>query len=303
MRILITGAGGLLGGRLAERLARSFDVLAAWRTSPPPPHVASVRLDLLAEERLEELVRGAALDALVHCAALADVDRCELDPELGRRLNSDLPRSIARLCHAHRLRLVALSTDLVFDGQRAPYAEEAAAEPLLAYGHTKLSGEDAILAEHPGAAVARVALVAGRGHGPRGTATESIAWQLRAGRTVRLFSDQLRTPVDSESVADAVARLLVGTQAGRFHLGGAERLSRLEIGLRVARLLRLSEAGILPVRQVDQPVGALRPQDVSLASSRAERELGWRPRSLDEAILSGRPAPPSQLFRPGTRLI
>jgi hypothetical protein len=57
------------------------------------------------------------------------------------------------------------------------------------------------------------------------------------------------------------------------------------------------------VRQVDQPGGAFRPQDVSLASSRAERELGWRPRSLDEAILSGRPAPPSQLFRPGTRLI
>ena len=292
MRVLITGAGGLLGGRLVELLARSFDVLAAWKTSPPPPEVASVRVDLLVEDSLVQVVRGSALDAVVHCAALADADRCEQDPDLAGRLNSDLPRSIARLCHAHRLRLVALSTDLVFDGLRAPYVEEAKPAPVLAYGRTKLSGEEAILAEHPAAAVARVALVAGRGHGPRATATESIAWHLRAGRPVRLFSDQRRTPVDSESVADAVARLLVGAQAGRFHLGGAERLSRLEVGLRVARLLRLPEEGILPVRQADQPIGVPRPADVSLASARVQQELDWRPRSLDEAILGGRPAPP-----------
>lgn len=292
MRVLITGAGGLLGGRLAERLAQRFDVLAAWRSSPPPPQVASVRLDLLDPARLEELLPGSGLDAVLHCAALADADRCERDPELARRLNADLPRSLARLCRERGLRLVALSTDLVFDGRGAPYAEDAPAAPVLTYGRTKLSGEEAILSEHPGAAVARVALVAGLGHGPRGTATESIAWQLRAGRSLRLFSDQLRTPVDSESVADGVVRLLAGTAAGRFHLGGAESLSRLDLGRRVARLLRLPEGGILPVRQADQPVGIPRPADVSLASARAERELGWRPRSLDEAILSGRPAPP-----------
>ena len=134
----------------------------------------------------------------------------------------------------------------------------------------------------------RVALVLGRGHGARATSTESVARALLRGEASRLFTDEHRTPVDPESVADAVVRLLDGSFAGRFHLGGPERVSRYELGLRVARWLGLPDAGIVASRQADHAGKDRRAADVSLDSGRARRELGWEPRPIDEAIRESR---------------
>jgi dTDP-4-dehydrorhamnose reductase len=287
MRLLVTGASGLLGGRLAVLLSRSHDVVAA-RHAAAPPVEAAVSLDLLDATSIDGAVRSARPDAILHCAALADADRCERDPRLAERLNVVAVESLARSCRRLGLRLAVISTDLVFSGRQAFSSEQETPGPLMVYARTKLQGEQAALAEAPGSAVVRVALVSGRGHGPRGSASESIAWALAAGRSLRLFSDQFRTPVDAESVAEAVSRLLAGEQAGTFHLGGPERLSRYELGLRVAAVFGLPAELLTPIPQAGGGLTAPRPADVSLDSSRARRELGWTPRGVDEAIREGR---------------
>jgi dTDP-4-dehydrorhamnose reductase len=111
---------------------------------------------------------------------------------------------------------------------------------------------------------------------------------LRDRRPLRLFTDEHRTPIDPESVADAVARLLERGGSGRFHLGGPERLSRYELGLRVARVFGFPEAGVTAGRQEDHEGPDRRAADVSLDSTRARRELGWEPRPIEAAILEGR---------------
>jgi dTDP-4-dehydrorhamnose reductase len=287
MRLLVTGASGLLGGRLAVLLSRSHDVVAA-RHAAAPPIEAAVPLDLLDPASIDGAIRSARPHAVLHCAALADADRCERDPGLAERLNVGSVESLARSCRRLGLRLVAISTDLVFSGRRAFSSEQETPGPLMVYARTKLLGEQAALAEAPGTAVARVALVTGRGHGPRGSSSEAIAWALAAGRSLRLFSDQYRTPVDGESVAEAVNHLLAGGQAGTFHLGGPERLSRYELGLRVARIFGWPAERLTPIAQADGGLAAPRPADVSLDSGRARRELGWTPRAVDEAIREGR---------------
>jgi dTDP-4-dehydrorhamnose reductase len=291
MRVLVTGAGGLVGGELAVRLAAGHAVVAAEHATPAPPGLTRIPLDLEDRASIERALAAARPDAVVHCAALADADACERDPGRARRLNVDASAALAAACRRDGIRLVALSTDLVFAGDREAAGESDPARPILAYGLAKLLGEAAVLDAAPSAAVLRVALVSGRGHGPRASATESIAWALRAGRGVRLFTDQFRTPVDTHSLADAIDRVLRREAAGRFHVGGPERLSRHALGLRVARVLGLDPAGIEPVRQADQPIGLPRPADVSLDSSRAERELGWRAALLEDAIRAGRPGP------------
>jgi dTDP-4-dehydrorhamnose reductase len=287
----VTGASGLLGGRLAELLASGHDVTAVRHRAPVPEGLAVVDADLLAPEALGPLLDRVRPDAVVHSAALADADACERNPALARRANVDLSLGLARACRARGVRLVALSTDLVLAGDRAWTGEDVPAAPLLLYGRTKLDGESAILADHAEAAVLRVALVLGRGFGPRTTASEGVASALAAGRPVRLFTDQFRTPIDPESLADAIARVLARTVSGRFHVGGAERLSRHEIGVRVARVLDLPVQGIEAVTQASHPLaGAPRPADVSLDCGRARRELGWEPRPLDDAIRESRRA-------------
>jgi dTDP-4-dehydrorhamnose reductase len=290
VNVLLTGASGLVGSRLVAALAGSHRVFAAHHLGEVPAGAVSVRLDLTRELSLQAALDATRADAVVHCAALADADRCEREPALAARLNRDATAALAGQCQRRGLRLLALSTDLVFAGNRSFASEQDAAQPLSVYGRTKLAGEEAALAECPSATVLRLALVTGRGLA-RPTATESIAWALRAGRRLRLFTDQFRTPVDLESVAPAIARVLAGDWSGRYHLGGRERVSRHELGMRVARGLGLREDLIEAVTQAEAPLAAPRPTDVSLDSSRAARDWGWSCRSLGDAIAAGRPDP------------
>lgn len=292
MKVLVTGAAGLLGGRLAGLLSRSgHEVVGGRHLGALPSGLPEVPLDLSEPVSIHRALSMARPEAVVHCAALADADRCEAEPLRAQRVNTDAAASLARFCQTRGIRLLAVSTDLVFAGDRPYLRETDAPAPGLVYARTKLAGELALLAEAPGAAVVRVALVYGRGHGRRGTASESVAWNLGAGARVRLFTDQYRTPVDPESVAAALDRLLAGTGRAVFHIGGPERLSRHELGLRVARALGLPEGLIEPIVQAEQPLGALRPADVSLDSSRARLELGWTPRPLEDAIRESRRDP------------
>lgn len=289
--MLVTGAGGRLGGRLAALLGSRFRTVAGVHRAPAPRGVPVHPLDLLDEGSVEAALDATGARAVVHCAALADADACERDPDAARRLNVTACETLARACQARRVGLVAVSTDQVLSGERPLSREADVARPLSVYGRTKREGEDAVLALCQGAAVVRVALLGGRVHGPHPSGTEAIAWALRDGRRLRLFTDQHRTPIDPESVAHAIAALLRRQAGGLFHLGGPERISRHELGLRVAAVLGLDPRPIEAVRQADLAFDAPRAADASLDSSHARDVLGWEPRPLDEAIRSGRSEP------------
>lgn len=287
--VLVTGAGGKLGGRLAVLLAPRFRVVGGIRRAAPPAGVATQALDVTDPRSIEAALDATRARAVVHCAALADMDACERDPDLARRSNVDACEALARACAAREVRLVAVSTDQVFSGERPFWREDDEPRPSSVYGRTKREGERAVLDLCPGSAVVRVALLVGAVHGRQPSASESIAWGLAQRRTLRLFTDQYRTPIDPESVGQAIAALLHRHAGGTFHLGGPERISRHEMGLRTAALFGLRPNGIEAARQGDLTFDAPRALDGSLDSSRARTLLGWEPRSVDDAIRSGRP--------------
>jgi dTDP-4-dehydrorhamnose reductase len=302
VRLLLTGAAGLLGGRLAVLLARGHDVIALRHRSPLPPGLESVALDLLGGAP-DAVLDAARPEAVVHAAALVEPDRCEREPELARRLNVVASERLARACASRGVPLVLVSTDLVFSDADAPRDEATPPRPTSEYGRTKRAAEEAVLAAAPANAVARVPLVVGRGYGPRATASESIAWALRAGRRLRLYTDQYRTPADPESVAAGLDRILEVRLPGVFHLAGPERISRHALGLRVAALLGLDPDLIAAETHDSYPPGAPRPQDACLDSTRTRHTLGWAPRPLDDAIRDSREAPDiiARLPEPGMR--
>src|SRR5262245_23096331 len=134
VRILITGASGLLGGRLLELLSGAHAVIAARHTRPAPAGFESVPFDMLSRDSMAEALAAARPDAVVHSAAWADADACRRDPETSRRVNDAGTRALAELCLERRARLVAVSTDLVLDGERALGDESQAPRPILEYG-------------------------------------------------------------------------------------------------------------------------------------------------------------------------
>lgn len=268
MRILITGASGQLGAYLLRELRGSAGV-TAWGGARPGERfgVPWQPVDLSDPDAVNDAFRRARPDAVLHAAALARVADCFRDPKYAYKVNVAGTATLASLASEAEARLVLVSTDLVFDGERAPYREEDAAGPGSVYGQTKLAAESVVRGLRRGVA-ARVGLLYGPGLAGRPSFFDDQVTALRAGRPLTLFADEWRTPLDLASAARALLALTRSAVTGVLHLGGSERLTRLEMGRRLARFLGVGGENIVPTERAQAPAPEPRPRDVSLDSSR-----------------------------------
>ena len=273
--LLLTGATGFLGARLAPVLEASWRVARASRTAEGP---GAVRLDLSEPDSIRRAFDLVRPDAVVHAGAEALPDPCERDPERARRVNAEATRVLAELCAASGARLVHFSTDLVFDGEKGWYGEDDATGPISVYGRTKLAAEEAVLSKAPGAVVLRVSNVYGRPLGTRSCFVDELRAALAAGRPIGAFVDQWRSPTDGDSLPEVVSRLLADPDLeGVYHWAGAERATRFETAIALCRVFGFDERLVHPTRAADKAFAAPRPRDTSLDSSRLSAAVGLAP--------------------------
>lgn len=281
MRLLVTGASGFIGGRVSRALAGAHDVVRSGRSA----HEGLLAADLSAPGAGNALLDAAKPDAVIHCAAVADPDACEKDPRRAEALNALAAGALAAACAERGVRLVCVSTDLVFDGAAPPYSESAPPAPLSVYGRTKLEGERLVLARCPSAAVVRVALVYGRSGGGRASFLDWLLGELKARRRPRLFVDQWRTPTPVAQLPEVFARLAAKPElSGVFHWAGAQRVSRWEFGVAACRVFGLDEKLLEPAKLDDFPFAAARPRDVSLRCELLPKALGLAPLPLEAGL-------------------
>jgi len=286
VRVAVTGANGLLGGEAVAQLAGRHQVLALGRgpcrLSPGP--FAWADADLGDGSSAERALLAFRAEAVLHAGALTDVDGCERDPEAAWRVNVGGTEQVARACRRLSARLVAVSTDYVFDGEAGPYGEDDVPNPRGAYARTKRCGEEAALLLAPGAAVARVAVVYSGRPGAKPTFATRVVEKLSRGEPVKAFSDQLVSPTLAANGAAMCLELLLETRhAGVLHASGATVLDRVDFARRLAR--RFGLAGeIVPVRTAEVKLLAPRPLRGGLRVDRAAALLRNRPLPVDEAI-------------------
>ncbi|MBS2038249.1 NAD(P)-dependent oxidoreductase [bacterium] len=267
MKILVTGSAGKLG----LYLTRSAEVLGCGRKDFDLAHDFSSYLERVAP------------DAVIHTAALSAISDCLSQPDLADRVNHLASARLGGWCRDRGVRMVYVSTDMVFDGERAPYDEESEAEPLSEYGRSKLRGEQAVLEQ--GHLVARVALMVGPALGERQSYYDQLVSHLRAGQSVSLFRDEWRGMLSYEDAALGLLQLVRGQGSGLVHLAGP-RLSRLELGQHLASALGCPEL-VRAGQRSDYPSPEPRPRDLTMVSRRlAELLPGWRARSVEEQMKS-----------------
>lgn len=264
MRILLTGATGFLGLFLESELRRrEIEFLTAGR------HGADLALDLADVDSVAAVLIASGVSAVLNAGACATLAGCVEDPDRARRVNGAAVEAMAK----SGLRLLQVSTDMVFAGNDAPYLSTACPDPVSVYGQSKRQGEQAAVAA--GALVIRLPLLYGRlgsfHRGASGMLRESLA----NGHVLRLFSDEYRTPLHAGDAAGVLVELLQERDlTGLYQLAGPERVSRWEFGQRFLSAHGLTTSLWQPATRSDPQ----RPKDVSLISD-------WpAARSLDAAL-------------------
>ena len=258
MRLLVTGGAGYLGSEICgQAIALGHDVLATQRVTPPPQG-RPLPLDVRDTDAVERAFLRTGPDVVIHTAYV--LAGPEMEPTIVRGMHN-----VAVAAHRIGARLIALSTDLVFDGEQgAPYDEDDDPRPVMAYGAAKLEGERLTLRAHADALVVRTSVLYGK--------TEPGPQELLAFRDdVEFYTDEIRCPTRVDELAAALLGLAARVDVtGILHLAAPDAVSRLEL----ARALRTAHRrDPRSVRGRPSPREG-RARNVALDSSRAEAILG-----------------------------
>jgi dTDP-4-dehydrorhamnose reductase len=282
-KILITGASGFLGRELCRLGVDKWSVTGVHYRHPVDiPGVSSIRADLTDAAKVMGVLDAVNPGAVIHAAAVAQPLTCERDPRSSEILNVHVPEMLAGLCAERKIPLVFVSTDLVFDGYEAPYDESRRPNPLCVYARQKARAEAAVRSCHDDALVCRLPLMFGAVEDPRRNFTWQMLTAMHQGRSVKLFTDEFRTPVDFTSAARGLLTVL-GRTRGLLHLGGRTRLSRYAMGLMLADALGVDASLLEPVAIGSINLDLPRSPDCSLDSRKAYA-LGYDPTPVDKAI-------------------
>ncbi|TVR81171.1 MAG: SDR family oxidoreductase [Chitinophagaceae bacterium] len=280
MRILITGASGMLGTALVEMAADKYEILAQFnKTEPIKGAVEYLQCDFNHAEFLLPMLNRLKPDAVIHLAAITDTNFCEENPDFTSKLNVTAVFIIARWCAQQSIPFIFTSTDLVFDGKNPPYSETCEQNPLMVYGEQKAMAEKKILSIYPGALICRVPLMFGYKNGKPGGFLRGLIDTIGKKEYASQFRDEYRTPVYTRRVAKGILIGLKKKLKGYLHLGGSQRLSRYHLGLLVCEVFDLDSVYNKPSWLKDTELAKKRPLDVSLDSGLAI-ENGYDPGDL-----------------------
>jgi dTDP-4-dehydrorhamnose reductase len=273
-RILITGSSGLLGLNLALDAMAAHEVIGVDRaklTSPPFP---ILNADLLGPGEVDRVLDSAQPEAVVHCAALADLEACEADPDLARRLNADLPRALARACRARALPMLHISTDAVFDGTKSgSYLESDTPNPVSVYARTKLEGEQAVLEEYPQAIVTRVNFY-GWSLGGRRSLAEFFFHNLANNKSMTGYTDVIFCPMHVSHLGQVLLAMLAKGLRGLYHAVGPEPMSKYRFGVEIARRFGMNAGEISPRSINTSSLIARRANNLYLSTDKLFTDLG-----------------------------
>ncbi len=263
MRVLISGASGFIGSQLGQRMARDHEILGiTFRSSRPLPFPAQP-VDLTEERTVAFVVREFRPDVIVHSAALSRVLTCQKDAALAEAVNVGATGRLARWAERMHAKMIFLSSDQVFSGDKGLYIESDAPNPINVYGATKLSAERMVLETSSANLVIRSNSVVGPAQGRGESFSDWVLKRLQSGMRVPLFHDQYRSPLHVRTMLDVLVSACIHDVTGLIHVGGPKRMSRTDLGYAVTRAYGLSPDLIDVTELSSHPDAAIMPRDTS----------------------------------------
>jgi len=249
MRVLIIGASGFIGKYLVRRLNETTicEIVGTFFSGAPQDERCSWhQVELTDTSGLEQVFRLAKPDVVVHLAAVADVNTAERHPGRATVVNVGGTSSITRLCVQHQAKLVFISTEYVFDGERGPYLEDDTPQPNTHYGQTKWDAEQLVSRISTPWSILRTSIVYGWPLAGHRNYVPVLIDRLRKGSSFESPTDVYRTPIYAEHLADGILELVAGNYPGIHHVAGPEVVSMYQFASAVAKEFHLDPYLIVP---------------------------------------------------------
>lgn len=289
MKIVVTGAGGMLGTDLTQRLSARHTVLGVGRRPAPHLQVPFYEIDLSQEGAVRELCRAERPQVILHAAAMTEVDRCETERNAALRDNLDVTKIVTDACNDVGAWEIFFSTDFVFDGMKAgPYEENDPPHPLSVYGETKLLAERYVSMKGKRFLILRASWVFGV-HGDN--FPQKILRQAEAGKSFRVVSDEVGNPTYTWDLAGAVEEVVdmikkdelkEGNQI--YHLTNEGTVSRYAFARAILKKRNYPEELLLPITRSEVRYPAARPKNSALSTDKIKARLGIGLRSWEAAL-------------------
>jgi dTDP-4-dehydrorhamnose reductase len=284
MKLLITGASGLYGSKLAQMaLSKNFEVYSSDIQSLTV-YGNFVKLDISGKTQVDEAFKTIKPDVVVHAATLTDVDKCELNKALAWKVNVEGTKNIVEAAKTTGSFLIYISTDYVFGGETGRYKETDAPNPINYYGVTKLKAEEIVKTQKE-YFIARPSVM--YGSTPAAGKVNFALWiieTLQKGEHVKIVTDQWNTPTLNTNLAEMTLEVIERKLTGIYHLCGATRVSRFKFAEQIADVFNLDKGLIDKVLSSQFTLPAKRPMDSSLDTSKATQTLQHKPLEMDMAL-------------------
>ncbi|AEG17590.1 dTDP-4-dehydrorhamnose reductase [Methanobacterium paludis] len=279
-RLFITGGSGLLGSKFKYIAGSKYEIVTTHHKNPGEN---SVLFDITDENDVMNKITSLNPDAVIHAAALTNVDYCEDHPKEAWNVNAKGTDNIAKACEKTGSKLTYVSTDFVFDGERGMYSEEDKTNPLGYYASTKLEGEEFIRQyDDLNYAIARVSVLYGW-H----TRMNFVTWvidELKNGNEINIVTDQYNSPTLADNAAEAMIKIFEKDKTGIYHTVGDERINRFDFARNIAEVFDLDSSLINPTKSTNFVQKAKRPKDSSLNVEKVQRDLGIKMLNTTEGL-------------------
>lgn len=289
-RLLLTGASGLFGATAANYFRNQFDTVGVYLSRKIDiENVKMIRTDLRNSQSLVQMLSEVKPEIIIHAAALVNVDRCESNPEECYLTNVRPVEIISNYCEKNNVKLIFLSTDAFFDlPGRKMASEKDTPTPISQYGESKLEAEKIISEVNSNAVIVRTNIYGWR---PYSDSLSLAEWMLDAlinRKPLKLVHDVYYTPIFTKSLSRDLHSLIDKKASGVFHLGGAENISKLEFGHKLASIFGLSTDVIQPISVDDLPLKAKRSKNMALSADKFRSLCPGMMGSVNDDLISFR---------------
>ncbi len=283
MKILVTGGSGLLGSALSFHFKDFFEVVSTYTSHEfAIDGCSTIQLDITDSSATENIIKGIKPDAIVHAAALVGVNICEKKPELAYNVNVEGTRNIINASKKTNSKVIYISTDYVFDGNKGNYSEEDKPSPLNVYGKTKYEGE--LLIDARKNAIIRTSIYGWSIIKEKRSFSTWIIDDLRNNSQINVFKDNINSMMLVNNLAEALRETIGKDLSGIINIASRDRISKYDFALKLAQIFELDRNLIRPIGNNDAPGYEKRPLDVSLSVSKARKLLKTKLLSSEESI-------------------